>query len=77
MLQLYDLVEIVRINAPKGHHGSPQASRAPRIGDHGTIVFIMSDPDEMYSVECVNPEGLTVWLADFHATELRMLTEPS
>ena len=42
--------------------------RLPRLGDIGAIVHVLGD--DVFTVECVHDDGLTVWLADFAASEL-------
>jgi hypothetical protein len=45
---------------------------APLVGDVGTIVEILTSPgvDDRYVVECVAPDGSTIWLVDFIPGEL-------
>jgi hypothetical protein len=43
------------------------------VGDTGTIVLVPETPDILFSVECVDEDGFTVWLADFFPEELRRL----
>jgi hypothetical protein len=49
--------------------------RAPKVGDIGTVVFAYDVTS--FAVECVNTDGMTVWLADFFAEELEFFGEPS
>ena len=44
-------------------------SRAPQLGDEGTIVDIYHAPREGYCVECTTDRG-TLWLDDFMPDEL-------
>jgi hypothetical protein len=57
----------------RAYTGTESVKRAPRVGDQGTIVhaFNKSGP---YVVECVNSDGLTLWLADFAQEELEIIT---
>ena len=65
----YDVVRVVRLNEPKRHFdGTEGVCRPPQIGDTGAIVY--DDGSDSFQVECVNAEGLTVWLAEFHLSEL-------
>lgn len=48
--------------------GTAEIARPPQVGDVGTIVHVYSDTT--VSVECVEGEGLTLWLADFRLGEL-------
>jgi hypothetical protein len=61
------IVRLLRDN--REYSGTPGIIRPPQIGDVGTIVHVY-DPHGPYSVECVNAEGYTVWLADFAAEEI-------
>ena len=47
--------------------------RAPQVGDTGTLVYAYDVTS--FTVECVNTDGTTVWLADFFAEELEFLEE--
>jgi hypothetical protein len=68
----YDIVKIVRLNKPNRHYdGTNGVSRPPRVGDTGTIVY--GDDSDAFQVECVNEDGLTVWLAEFHSSEIERL----
>ena len=67
------LIRLLRDN--REYSGTPEITRSPRIGDLGTIVHVYDarDPQAPYSVECVNAEGFTIWLADFAAEEMEPL----
>lgn len=68
-ISTYDVVQVVRLNEPSRHiDGTEGVCRPPEIGDIGTIVY--EDGSELFQVESVNAEGLTVWLAEFHLSEL-------
>jgi hypothetical protein len=63
------VVVVRRLRTPTRHAmGSEGVQREPRVGDRGTIVFVL-DADN-FSVECVDGGGYTLWLADFHRDEL-------
>lgn len=50
--------------------------RPPQIGDLGTIVYIApgsQGKNSWYIVECLDNNGLTVWLADFREDELELV----
>ncbi len=65
----HDVVRIVRLNKPsRDFDGTEGVRRPPKIGDTGTIVH--EDGSNSFQVESVNNEGLTVWLAEFHTSEL-------
>lgn len=64
-------VRIVKLNTPNRHiDGTKGVKRPPRVGDSGTIVHKVG---ELYMVESVDSDGLTVWLADFTADEIEEL----
>jgi hypothetical protein len=64
------LVRVVRLAAPERDvTGTDGATRQPRIGDVGTVVFVL-EPGAAYTVECIDDDGMTAWLADFDAHEL-------
>ena len=48
--------------------GTDSVKRQPRVGDQGSIVHVLG-PD-VFVVESVDGEGMTVWLADFRGDEL-------
>lgn len=76
MFHELDVVKVVNLlDAHRHFDGSKSDMRSPCVGDIGTVVFIHSDNHGVpngYIVECVNDEGLTIWLADFSAEELEM-----
>ena len=49
--------------------GTKGVARPPSIGDVGTIV-VQYDPTN-FCIECVNDDGMAVWLADFGAAEVK------
>jgi len=42
----------------------------PRVGEHGVVVESVGD--DLYLVERATDDGRTIWLAEFHATELEL-----
>ena len=78
MLKEYDIIKICSLRKPsRAYDGTDGVMREPRVGDRGIVVHILSkDNEEMkYVVECVNPAGFTVWLADFWESELEKSDE--
>jgi hypothetical protein len=70
----YGVVRVARLLQPDRHfQGTPGVWRAPEAGDTGTVVFAYDVTS--FAVECVNTDGMTVWLADFFAEELEFLGE--
>lgn len=68
----YGLARVVDLQRPdRQFQGTDGVCRAPRVGDIGTIVYAYDLTS--FAVECVNSEGLTVWLADFFSEELKFL----
>ena len=73
VLKEYDIVKISSLREPnRACDGTESVMREPRVGDKGIVVHVLGkDSEEMkYIVECVNPEGFTVWVADFWEGEL-------
>ena len=74
----FDVVEVVKLLTPdRNYQGTEATKRPPRVGDRGTIVHRL-DPTQRDSplvVECVDQAGCTVWLAEFAASELRVLPD--
>jgi hypothetical protein len=69
----YDVVKVTDRLKAKGARGDWRANkRVPSVGDVGTIVEVLTKPglDDCYVVECVAPDGTTIWLANFAANEL-------
>lgn len=78
MLQEYDIVEIRGLRqSSRAYDGTDGVMREPKVGDRGIVVHILGEDEEemKYVVECVNPAGLTVWLADFWESELEKSDE--
>jgi len=70
----YGVVRVARLLRPdRPFQGTPGVCRAPQVGDAGTLVHAYDVTS--FAVECVNTDGLTVWLADFFAEELEFLGE--
>jgi hypothetical protein len=70
----YGIVRVAHLLQPdRTFQGAKNVCRAPEVGDIGTIVFAYDKTS--FAVECVNKEGMTVWLADFFAEELEFLKE--
>ncbi|QDU36970.1 hypothetical protein Mal4_12730 [Maioricimonas rarisocia] len=72
-LREHDTVRVAQLLTPqRPFDGTEGVSRSPRVGDVATICHEY-DPDDSeapVSVEMVDGQGNTVWLADFHRTEL-------
>lgn len=80
MIQLkqYSMVRIKNmLNTPEHYDGWKVNQRPPQIGDTGAIVEILKAkglPD-CYVVENVANNGSTIWLADFFAEELEVISD--
>ena len=71
-LSEHDVVRVVRLRTSGRHFsGSEGVRRAPRVGDEGAIVNVPAPG--VFVVECVAPDGDTVWLADFRRDELELV----
>ena len=72
-LKEYDNVRIVRLLKENRHYdGTDGVRRAPAVGDVGIIVheYDPEDPRGPLAVEKADPDGNTLWLADFDRDEL-------
>jgi len=68
-----DQVQVVRLrHATREVDGTQRVRRQPRVGDLGTVVAVLQRGSEApgYHVECVDDDGLTVWLTEFDRDEL-------
>jgi hypothetical protein len=73
-LRELDVVRVCRLfTSTRRIDGTPTVLRLPMIGDIGTIVHVLSE--DAFTVECVDADGLTVWLADFTGGELEVVPE--
>lgn len=74
-LEERDVVRVVRLRAAeRPYDGTEGVLCAPRLGDEGTVVRAAAkgDADGTVMVECVDAEGMTIWLADFAVDELEL-----
>ena len=62
------------ISTDRQFEGAERIARAPRVGDVGTIchAYDPTDAAAPVIVECIDPNGMTVWLADFQPNELQL-----
>ena len=73
--------EVVRvrqlIQIPDAYDGWRVNQRPPQVGDVGTIVDILQAPGlpDNYVVESSGRDGVTIWLGDFRAEELKPVKE--
>jgi len=73
-----DQVQVVRLHqATREIDGTERVRRQPRIGDRGTVVALLQGGSDApgYYVECVDDDGLTVWLTGFDSDELAPVPE--
>ena len=73
-----DTVRIVALKTPnRQFDGSERIKREPRLGDKGAVVHVYpaGAAEQMFMVEAVNPEGYTLWVADFFQSELKLETK--
>jgi hypothetical protein len=74
--QLYDTVRVIRLLAPEREvSGSAAEPPQPHVGEAGTVVDDVGD--DLFLVERVTADGLTVWLAEFAAAELELVDRPA
>jgi predicted extracellular nuclease len=73
-----DQVQVVRLHhAARKVGGTERVRRQPRVGDRGTVVALLQRGSDApgYYVECVDDDGLTVWLTEFDRDELAPVPE--
>ena len=72
-----DAVRVIQLRTPAVQHlAVPNAQRAPRLGDVGTIVELQpSDGRTRYLVESDDGDGEIIWLATFDEEEIRLEAE--
>jgi hypothetical protein len=68
----YDEVRVVKLLHETRSFFAELGERPPRVGDIGAIVNIaeQADGSVIYTVENVDPNGMTIWLDNFSSTEL-------
>ena len=70
----FDVVKVVKLlHADRRFDGTENVKRSPLVGDQGTIVHLAEDFRQCV-VECVDPDGVTVWLAEFDFGELEAIS---
>jgi hypothetical protein len=73
--ELNDTVRVIRLLvSDREVMGSGAEPRQPRVGETGAVVDDVGD--EIFLVERVTADGLTVWLAEFAAAELELIDRP-
>jgi len=65
----FDKVRIVALRAPRAV--SLVGSRSPQVGDVATVVDVYDHPPG-YELECVTPQGETLWLESFAHDEVSL-----
>lgn len=67
-----DVVRITSIGSvERAVDGSPGVVRQPVVGDLGTIVHLIRPT--RFIVECVDNQGMTVWISDFDLDEVQVV----
>lgn len=70
-----DVVRVVALRScDRSFEGTEGVKRKPRVGDRGTVVHIhpTGSHEVAFIVEAVAPDGHTLWVADFFASELQV-----
>jgi hypothetical protein len=73
-----DTVRVVQLLTPnRVFDGTESIRRAPRPGDQGAVVHVhhQNSVPVLYTVEAVDPDGHTLWLADFAPEELSLVSK--
>ena len=71
-----DTVRIVQLlTRNRAFDGTEPIRRPPRPGDMGVVVYVhhQDSVPALYTVEAVDPNGHTLWLADFVPEELSLV----
>lgn len=67
-----DVVRITSLGSvERAVDGSPGVVRQPVVGDLGTIVHLIRPT--RFIVECVDNQGMTVWISDFDLDEVQVV----
>ena len=73
--QRLDDVRVVRLLVERREvDGFTAEPPQPRAGEGGTVVDCLGD--DLYLVERATDDGRTLWLAEFHASELELVDRP-
>ena len=75
-LRQYGLVRIRQLLQPLAEYDGWRVNqRPPAVGDMGTLLDTLTAPGhpDRFVVESSGPDGVSVWLADFAASELEPL----
>lgn len=70
----HDVVRLIA-DIPEERVDRGASQRHPQIGDVGAVVLVHTTQPQQeaaYAVECVGPDGHTIWLADIFASELKL-----
>jgi hypothetical protein len=70
-----ETVKIVRLEGEKEVAGSMGFMEEPKVGDVGKIIYEYPEPDNRVTVEKSDPEGNTIWFADFLPGEFEYVEE--
>jgi hypothetical protein len=62
------------LSGNRSYYGDKSVKRSPRIGEVGTIVHLVEKEGVVIGgvVEKTDAQGLTIWMADFAAEELKV-----
>lgn len=73
--QRLDEVRVVRLLvAAREVDGFTAEPPQPRVGELATVAETLGD--DLYLVEHATDDGRTLWVAEFHATELELVDRP-
>ena len=75
-LKEYDVVRVsLLLTDERAYDGTPGVCRPPEVGDVAAICHQYSG--DWFVVERVDPEGKTIWLAEFTTQELELVNKPT
>lgn len=73
----YDVVRVTAAIPSERVDGDFSGTTLPRIGDIATVVMahaVKPPLERCFIVECVGPDGVTIWLADIFSSELEWVS---
>ena len=68
-MKQYSVVKIKSLNVEFEYSDQSFGSRAPKVGDEGTIVEVY---DDNFYIECSDKNGVTLWLEIFGPNEAEL-----
>lgn len=72
-----DVVRLVKLQTNnRDYPGTAGVKRPPEVGDIGTVIEVFQTTDEVvFIVEALDLDGYTIWMSDFHVSELKLISK--